>query len=67
MYSKDLPKVCAYCRHGAPMADRAHVLCRKRGVVTQDYHCRKYSYDPFKRDPRPKPSLPSFDESDFKI
>jgi hypothetical protein len=55
----ELDKVCAVCEHSRPLAEGEHVLCVKKGVVSEFYCCRSFIYDPLKRLPasslRPAP------------
>lgn len=52
----DLEHVCAFCEYGTPlpadMEGNVFVLCKKLGAVVRDTHiCRRFSYDPLKREP----------------
>ena len=58
---------CLYCRFGTQVADSDTVLCVKHGVRDKDEKCRKYRYDPLKREPRRPAALPSFAENDFTL
>lgn len=58
---------CAYCKFGMLSSDGSHVLCEKKGILDVDFSCKKYAYDPLKREPR-KPSLNlDFSQSDFEL
>jgi hypothetical protein len=51
------------------MIDENQALCKRHGVVSLDYRCRKYRYDATKRIP-PEPEYISrdyFSEEDFSI
>ncbi len=48
----ELEKVCAYCEHATTLAGGEHVLCDRKGVVSDGYKCRKFVYDPIKRVPK---------------
>ena len=68
LFRKDIPRSCTYCRFGTKLDD-GHILCMKRGVVDDTYSCRKFKYDPCKRQP-PKPKAPdfaSYKEEDFEL
>ncbi len=54
----ELDKICAYCERATTLAGGEHVLCEKKGVVTEGYHCRKFIYDPTKRIPKRSKPLP---------
>lgn len=53
-------KICARCEHASPLAGGETVLCERFGVVDCDNRCRKFVYDPLKREPAraPKPEIP---------
>lgn len=50
----DIAEVCAYCEHAIPLLNRDEVLCRKNGVVSADFRCKKFTYDLLKRKPARK-------------
>ena len=59
----DIAEVCAYCEHAVPLLGEDTVLCRKNGIVSADYCCKKFSYDLFKRKPmRRRSAEPFFSE-----
>ena len=69
-----IEKYCAFCELGTPVPSQDgtnYVLCKKKGLVKETYVCRKFIYDPLKRDPKRKKELPEFepvklDEKDEK-
>ena len=58
----EIEKVCAFCEYAAPApADKEgneYVICSKKGLVREGSVCRKFSYDPLKREPAEKHTLP---------
>ena len=58
----DIEKVCAFCEYSAPApADKdgnEYVICSKKGLMREGAVCRKFSYDPLKREPAEKHTLP---------
>lgn len=51
--SKDnIEKFCKYCELATPIVSDSKMVCPKYGVVSADYHCRRFVYDPLKRDPK---------------
>ena len=59
IFRDDIEPCCAYCKYGTQVSiDR--VACIKRGIVPLYGACRRFSYDPLKRQPeRPRKfSLP---------
>ena len=58
----EIEKVCGFCEYAAPApADKEgneYVICSKKGLVREGSVCRKFSYDPLKREPAEKYTLP---------
>ena len=67
LYGKDIVPSCGLCERGTPLSGGEEVLCPKNGVVACGYRCRRFKYDPLKREPRPRLTLPKFDQKDFSI
>lgn len=68
LFRKKIARSCSYCVYGTKIDDE-QVLCIKKGVVSTDGNCRKFSYDPCKRIP-PKEKAMDFsryDEDDFSL
>ena len=57
--------ICALCEHGTPLFTGDAVLCRRRGLVRATARCRRFRYDPLKRDIRPAPPIPKLDFSEL--
>ena len=53
----DQPRCCEYCRFASAITLTDDMLCEKKGVVSLDYVCRNFVYDPLKRRPRKPPTL----------
>ena len=68
LFRKDIAKSCAYCRYGVRLSD-LDILCSKKGIVTAENSCHRFSYDPFKRiPPKAKASdLSKYDDEDFSL
>lgn len=49
LYGKGIEPRCAYCAKGTKIDD-SDVLCRKYGPVDGAFHCRRFVYDPLKRE-----------------
>ena len=65
-YGAHIAPACAYCLHGSTAADPKMILCKRKGVVSPYYCCRKFSYDPLMRIPR-RQVLPELDPRDFTL
>lgn len=64
---------CKYCEHASPIVSEDKMVCPKYGVVSADYKCRRFRYDPLKRSPRRAVietaglDFPCIDDSEKKI
>lgn len=68
LFRKKIERACQHCAYSAKLNDE-QMLCTKKGVVSIDGACRKFSYDPLKRIP-PKPKALDFkkyEEDDFSL
>ena len=67
IYDKKIDRICAFCQRGESLADGL-ILCHRCGPVTFDHSCRKFQYDPLRREPasRELPALQGNPE-DFKL
>lgn len=67
LFKDDIEPRCAYCEFGKISGDRKSILCRRRGIMTGDYSCRSFVYDPLKRVPKKSPEMQKFDPSEFEL
>ncbi len=68
LFRKKIQRSCAYCAHGTALEGDEY-LCAKKGTVTDRPKCRKFAYDPCKRNPL-KPKAPDFghySQEDFSL
>ena len=61
----DCQKICLFCENANHLKDTDDVICRLKGVVSQDFSCRKFVYDPLKREPVLRPALLEIDKDDL--
>lgn len=68
LFRKKIARSCQYCSHASTLND-AEVLCAKRGIISVEKSCRKFSYDPCKRIPaKAKASdFSKYDTEDFSL
>ena len=68
LFRKKHPRCCRYCKFGT-VVNAEEVLCIKKGIVSIDAGCRKFSYDPCKRIPaKVKASdFKKYDNEDFSL
>ena len=60
---------CFLCRHAKCDETSRNINCSIKGTVPMDFVCKKFSYDIFKREIKPKVKLNSvkFRKADFEI
>ncbi len=68
LFRKKIEKSCSYCIHGAKL-DEDSVLCAKKGLRPLSGKCRKFKYDPTKRQPlKAKPlDFQKYSDEDFSL
>ena len=67
LFNVNIEPSCGYCLHGSQTQDGEAILCQKKGIVTADYKCRKYVYDPISRIPKFQPAMLKYDKKDFEL
>ena len=67
--AETIERYCVFCEYGTPMPTdkdgNETVLCSKKGVVRGKTVCRKFSYDPLKREPAKRQALPKTEVVDI--
>lgn len=59
---------CAHCEYAEISTDSSVAVCRKIGGIMQlSSKCKRFKYDPLKREPRALNLSKEFDKSDFEI
>ncbi len=68
LFNKKIDPCCAYCRSGVRLSE-TEVGCLKKGIVDAGGFCRRFHYDPLKREPAPPSPLKTqkFSQEDFSI
>ena len=68
IFNRNTEPRCAFCEHGSPVGDGRTVLCRKIGGIMQSYsNCKKFKYDPLKREPVVISFSGDFSKEDFSL
>ena len=65
-FNKKLSHACKYCLHAYSCTD-TEILCKHKGVVGLNDCCRKYKYDPLKREPQIQSKDISWSAKDFDL
>ena len=59
---------CAHCEYAEISKDSDVAVCRKIGGIMQlTSNCKKFRYDPLKREPKAINLTSDFDKSDFEL
>lgn len=65
--NKKLEHHCEYCVYGTCSDFSNEVLCLKRGITDRKDSCRRYKYDPLKRDPNRARISQNYSSEDFVL
>lgn len=57
----EINRVCGCCELAETLNNEDIVLCSLKGVVSSGHVCKKFIYDPLKRDPKPLTKIPGLD------
>lgn len=68
LFKKDIEPSCSYCVHSSQISD-TEAVCIKKGVVSLGGQCRRFKYDPLRREPAHPVSIDKsrFSQDDFKL
>lgn len=66
MYNKETIKNCSVCLYSTVLSNGTEAICKKRGPVLCNDYCRKFKYDPLKREPEIK-TIKQYSFKDFDI
>lgn len=61
----DYQKICLFCESASILKGGNGILCKYKGIVDEDNTCRKYVYDPLKRQPKAPPKLQTLTKEDI--
>lgn len=67
LFNPEIDPRCSYCEHASETSDKKAMLCKKRGIMTKDYYCKKFVYDPLKRVPTKPIKLRQYHADDFSL
>ena len=65
LFGNNIAPDCEYCRYYIKKAG-SNPVCRY-GAMSFEQTCRRYVYDPLKREPRNLPDIPKYTADDFKL
>lgn len=68
IFNKNIEPQCAFCEYGSYVGNGETVLCRKIGGIMQSFSkCKKFKYDPLKREPKVISFSGDFSKEDFSL
>ena len=68
IFNKSIEPQCAFCEYGSSVGNDETVLCRKIGGIMQPFSkCKKFRYDPLKREPKVISFSGDFSKEDFSL
>ncbi len=67
LFRADMTPRCEYCENGKRLPTETEVLCREKGIVELGYSCKKFIYDPLKRQPGQGGIENDFTAADFQL
>ena len=68
VYDKSISPSCSYCQFGRLSPDKEGILCIQQGIMLPSSSCKKFKYDPLKRQPKQKPKLfTGYNPEDFVL
>ncbi|NLA87519.1 MAG: hypothetical protein GX847_09650 [Clostridiales bacterium] len=56
LFSRNIAPSCSYCRFGSGIGN-GEIACLRRGITSAGGSCRRFVYDPLKREPERPPVL----------
>ena len=65
LFGNNIAPRCEYCQFASKDND-GNFVCQ-HGTLSVDTPCKRYVYDPLKREPKSAPTLPKFTADDFKL
>lgn len=65
MFGRKITPSCEYCQYS--FKDNDDILCCNKGIDNAEGMCKRFYYDPLKREPKPTPKLPTYSAKDFEL
>ena len=62
-----IEKKCCYCENSSPIRETDGYICKKKGVVSYNFTCKKFVFDPIKLSPVLPAKVLRFSPEDFKL
>ena len=63
----EIEKYCKFCENAKTLSDGDTMLCDRFGIVSASHKCRRFIYDPMKREPKRLKQDPQLEYVDTDI
>ena len=63
----EIEKKCCYCESASPIRETNGYICKRKGVVTYNFKCKKFVFDAIKLSPILPAKTLRFSPEDFKF
>jgi len=58
---------CCYCENALPIRETIGYICKKRGIVSYNFRCKKFVFDPIKLSPMLPAKPREYSPEDFQV
>ena len=62
---KNPENICRFCQSARLIDDSDNVLCSDKGIVREDFTCKKFAYDYLKREPKKQTKVDALEYVDI--
>lgn len=67
LFNKNISPACKYCLYSSSLVFSSDMICKHKGVTQASEFCRRYKYDPLKREPNSVKFEKNYKKSDFEL
>ena len=67
LFDKEISPACEYCAYGKRTDDYDMIMCPRKGIVSPFFRCRRFTYNPIRREPKRDDSHMGFKPEDFSL
>jgi len=58
---------CCYCENATAIRETNGYICKKKGIVSYNFKCKKFAFDPIKLSPSLPAKTLQFSPEDFEL
>ena len=67
LFDNQITPSCEYCEHGRDSSEYNMIMCKKKGIVSPYFRCKKFRYDPLRRVPKRAEAQRRFTPEEFAL